>query len=305
MKSASLAIAVGFAFSLASVTACTVGSGDADPTDPEADIEGEQDDSVVDPLAASTKGDPGVNSKYCKASDYNCRFRYDDSRITAPDGGQLWAVTPGASVRDGKGDPMYVQAGTQLKFNYGQIRTLAGKAHALAMSTSNGSSGWYPVDHIVQEQAFRARVGNVDAKDPQLGKLACYEVRNVDFPASYTEKKVVKNSQSTNEKIGDYMPLLRKDGKRSANLVFSVPGFGLGGATTDHFPAGTKFQRVKVTTTAGNPSITIPLYVKDGNGDYLKHSGDATFLYGYVVGNGVKRFGWMAQESVASSNGCP
>ena len=28
------------------------------------------------------------------------------------------------------------------------------------------------------------------------------------------------------------------------------------------------------------------------------------FLYGYIVGNGVKRFGWMAQDAVTPSSGC-
>jgi hypothetical protein len=29
------------------------------------------------------------------------------------------------------------------------------------------------------------------------------------------------------------------------------------------------------------------------------------FLYGYIVGNGVKRFGWMAQDALLVSTGCP
>ena len=294
---------------LVTLASCTVGDEDAyDPDDPDADVEGEQDSSPSsesDSLSASNKGSPGVNSNWCKASEYNCRFRYDDSRITAPDGTQVWDVVPGASVRDGNGDVLYKQAGTRLKFNYGQTRTLAGKAHALAMSTSNGSAGWYPIDHIVREQTFRNRVGNVDAKNPGLGKMACYKIRNSDPSTALAEKKVVHDSESTNEKLGDYLPLKRTNGKRSANLVFSVPGFGLGGATADHYPAGTKFQRVKVTSYAGNPSITIPLWVKNGNGDYKKQSGEATFIYGYIVGNGVKRFGWMAMEALTTADNCP
>ena len=93
---------------------------------------------------------------------------------------------------------------------------------------------------------------------------------------------------------------MRANGQRSANLVFSVPGFALGGATTDHFPAGTAFHRVSVPTDSGRPSISIPLYVKDGNGAYTKKAGTMRFLYGYVVSSsdGVKRFGWMAQDAL-------
>jgi hypothetical protein len=92
---------------------------------------------------------------------------------------------------------------------------------------------------------------------------------------------------------------------RSANLVFSVPGFGLGGATTDHFIAGTKFQRVEVPTSEGRPSITIPLWVKGTNGRYTKQSGELRFFYGYIrAADGVKRFGWMAEEALQVSSGC-
>jgi hypothetical protein len=122
-------------------------------------------------------------------------------------------------------------------------------------------------------------------------------------------KKVVYDSQvgeNGHERAGDYLPLLRNNGARSVNLIFMVPGFGLGGATTDHFPAGTKFQRVDVPTSSGRPSISIPLWVKDGNGRYRKQSGTMRFLYGYVrAGDGVRRFGWMAQDALQVSTGCP
>jgi hypothetical protein len=29
------------------------------------------------------------------------------------------------------------------------------------------------------------------------------------------------------------------------------------------------------------------------------------FFYGYIVGNGVRRFGWMAEDALAVSSGCP
>jgi hypothetical protein len=99
---------------------------------------------------------------------------------------------------------------------------------------------------------------------------------------------------------------VRANGERSANLVFSVPGFGLGGATSDHFRAGTKFQRVGVTTKAGPPSISIGLWVANSEGRYIVRSGSMRFIYGYIVGDGgVKRFGWMAMDALKVSGGCP
>ena len=81
---------------------------------------------------------------------------------------------------------------------------------------------------------------------------------------------------------------------------------GLGGVAVDHFPAGTKFQRLDVPTDSGVPSIDIPLYVQDSEGRYRKQSGTMKFLYGYVVATaGTRRTGWMAYDALSSTRGCP
>jgi len=267
------------------------------------------DEDLVDTSAAisafATK--PGVNSDACTASPYNCRFRAGDSRVTNAAGGETWAIAPGASVRDGDGNVLAVESGTTLTFNFGQTRSIAGKAHALALTTSNSSAGWYPFDHIVSEASFRDHVGNVDAKDTGEARMACYAIRN-SHDEALAVKKVVYNSKENpdgHERAGDYLPLPRANGRRSANLIFSVPGFGLGGATTDHFPAGAKFRRIDVPTSSGHPSISIPLWVQDGAGHYTKRSGSMRFVYGFVVGDGAKRFGWMALDALEPSTGCP
>lgn len=249
---------------------------------------------------------PGVNGEYCTASPFNCRFREPgvSQRVTTAGGEESWGVEPGASLRDGNGDVLITMTRTRLTFNYGQTRALAGKAHALALSTNNGSSGWYPIDRILGETSFRARVGEINAKDPRRGEMACYAIRSSHDP-SRELRKVVFDSRAEHERAGDYMALPRANGRRSANLIFMVPGFGLGGASTDHFPAGTKFRRVEVPTSTGRPSITIPLWVADSEGRYRKQQGTMRFLYGYIVGNGDKRFGWMAEDALVVSSGCP
>jgi hypothetical protein len=220
-------------------------------------------------------------------------------------GDDSWGVAPGASVRDGNGNVLLAgSTRTRKTFNYGHTRALAGKAHALALSTDNGSAGWYPIDHILGETSFRARMGEVNARDPRRGRMACYEIRN-SHDAMRELRKVVYDSRTSHERAGDYMALPRANGRRSANLIFMVPGFGLGGATTDHFPAGTRFRRVSVPTDSGRPSITIPLWSRNGNGRYIVRDGSMRFLYGFIKGNGVKRFGWMAEDAVRVSTGCP
>ncbi len=262
------------------------------------------DGEEVDDLSGELTS--GVNGTKCVASPYNCGFRATGgARVLTADGDDSWAVEGGASVRDGNGTALVTQGATKLKFNYGQTRHLAGKTHFLAMATDNGSAAWFPADHVVHEQSLRDKIGNVDAKDPHQGKMSCYEIRST-YDASIELKKVVYDSDSSHERAGDYLPLKRNNGKVSANLVFSVPGFSLGGAVTDHFPAGTKFQRVVVPTTSGRPSIDIPLWVDAGNGHYTKRSGSMKFVYGYIVSksDGAKRFGWMAYDAIKPSNGC-
>lgn len=266
------------------------------------------DNDFVDPdVTVVAAGAAGVNGAQCVASPFNCRFHDGSSRVQNAAGGESWAVTPGASVRDGNGNVLYTQAGDRMTFNFGQTRSLAGTAHALALTTSNRSAGWYPYDHIVSEQSFRDHVGNVDAKDPGLGEMGCYEIRN-SHDTNLELKKVVHDSKvgpDGHERAGDYLPLVRANGQRSANLVFSVPGFALGGATSDHFPAGSKFRRVDVPTRTGLPSISIPLWVANSEGRYIVRSGAMRFIYGYLVGDGVKRFGWMALDALDVSTGCP
>ncbi len=285
------------------VGACMTGDGTITDQD-----EDSSDEDVVDPAGVLAAPAPGVNGHVCAASPYNCRFRDGSSRVTNAAGDDTWAIVPGASVRNGNGSALVVETAAHMTFNYGQTRLLAGKAHALALTTSNGSAGWYPIDHIVSETSFRAHMGEVNAKDPQQGKMGCYQIRDSHDPVLEL-KKVVYDSQvgeAGHERAGDYLPLLRANGTRSANLCFSVPGFGLGGATTDHFPAGTKFQRVDVPTSTGRPSIAIPLWVKDASGAYKQQSGTMRFIYGYVRAlDGSHRFGWMAKDALQVSSGCP
>jgi len=222
-----------------------------------------------------------------------------------PHDGDSWGIVSGDAIRDGNGTVVGIERGSRLKFNYGQTRTFAGRLHAFAMSTSNGSAGWYPVDDILGHASFENKVGHVSARGAGLAKLGCYRIRDTSDPALEL-KKVVYDTTASHERAGDYLPLVRTNGGRSANLCFNVPGLALGGAAVDHFPAGTAFQRLKVPTASGRPSIDIPLWVKDGAGRYRKRSGSLKFIYGYVIAaTGTKRVGWMAYPALQVSSGCP
>ena len=174
-----------------------------------------------------------------------------------------------------------------------------------AVSTSNSSAGWMPLTSILGKESFAQKLGKVSALGAGLAKLGCYQIKSSHDP-TLELKKVVYDSKVTHERAGDYLPLVRANGKRSANLTFNVPGFALGGVAVDHFPAGTKFQRLEVPTTKGPASIDIPLWVKDDQGRYRKQSGTMKFIYGYIIAaTGTKRNGWMAHDALTVSDGCP
>ena len=276
--------------------ACVASSGD--------DTEGE---SERDTESLS----PGVNGGACTKSPYNCKLRVSGgNRVETndPKDQNEWHLTLGVPVRNGNGDVVATNDKASTTFNFGQLRDFDGVTYAFAVTTSNGSAGWMPLSSIAGHDSFAAKVSHVSAHAAGLSKLGCYEIRN-GHDASIELKKVVKDSQmgpDGHERAGDYQALPRKNGQRSANLTFNVPGFGLGGVAIDHFPAGVRFQRLDVPTSTGAPSIDVPLWVQDSAGRYLKHSGDMKFVYGYVVAKtGDKRVGWMAYDALQVSSGCP
>jgi hypothetical protein len=266
------------------------------PADPEVD-ETEDTESGEEGLSA------GKNGAACTASPYNCKLRKNGGNMVENAQGGLWAIDDGMMV-DGNGDPMAPCTFDHLRFNYGQTRHMNGKTYVYARSCSNGSSGWFPIDNVKSESILRERVGEVNAKDTGQKRLGCYRIKSSHDPA-LVEKKVVYDSNDDNERAGDYLPLVRNNGKRYANLAFNVPGLGLGGPAVDIFPSGTHFQRVDVPTDSGAPSIDIPLYVKDSAGRFRKKSGTMKFIYGYVMTKpGHKRFGWMTTEALVADSGC-
>ncbi len=270
-----------------------------DPDDPYFD---EQEGELEDRLFFK-----GVNGDACEESPYNCKLRvFGGNRVATndPSDNDAWALNTNVPVRDGNGAVMITSTRTSSTFNYGQSRTFAGNTYVFAVSTTNGSAGWMPLSSIKGADSFAAKVGHVSALGAGLAKLGCYSVKN-SHDAALELKKVVYDSQVTHERAGDYLPLLRANGKRSVNLTFNVPGFALGGVAIDHFPAGTRFQRLEVPTNKGAPSIDIPLWVADAEGRYRKQSGTMKFLYGYVIAStGTRRNGWMAYDALQVSSGC-
>lgn len=268
------------------------------PGDPEIE-EADEAETEADALTA------GVNGGACLKSPYNCKLRVTGGNRVENAQGGLWGVEDG-NVVDGNGDIMGFSTWDHLRFNYGQTRHINGRTYAFAMATNQGSSGWFPLDAVKSEDILRDRIGEVNAKGAGLAKMGCYAVKDSDAPASRAALKVVYDTESDNERVGDYLALVRNNGGRYINLAFNVPGFGLGGVAVDIYPAGTKLQRLDVPTDSGAPSIDIPVWKKDSAGRYRKKAGEMKFIYGYVIAkDGTRRNGWMAYEAVKVSSGCP
>jgi len=281
------------ALAAALFTGCIAQAGDED------DLDDDEATEVTQVTEDALK--PGKNGKACILSPYNCKLRVNGGNAVDNSQDGLWAVHD-ATMVDGNGDPMGINTRDHLRFNYGQTRHLGNHTYVFARSSTLGSAGWFPIDEVYGESSLRKKVGEVNAKDTGGERMGCYKVRS-SHDAAKGVKKVVFDSKSDEEEANDYMSVPRKNGTRYANLAFSVPGFSLGAPAVDIFPAGTRFRRIDVPTDNGIPSITIPLWVKDGNGDYRKASGTMKFVYGYVkTAPGAKRFGWMALDALVATD---
>ena len=304
---------------LTTFVGCAADTGDED------DGSDEEATEAVDSEISSLR--PGVNSKGCKRSAYNCSLNpgAGTQRVRRADGKETWGVEtarlvargyidpatakPAVPVHDGNGERMGFSSKTSFTLNFGQTRRMNDVTYVYGLSTGIGSAGWIPIDVFLHEGSLRDKVGEVNARGGDLKDMACYEVRTT-FDKSLESYKVVKGAKE-NESMepDDYLPTKRANGKIYMNLAFNVPGDALGGPSVDIFPAGTKFQRLDVPTWEGSaPSIDAKLWKRRaGTKTYDVDSGKTMkFLYGYVKSKtGSVRYGWMAADGLTPSKGCP
>lgn len=256
----------------------------------------------------------GINGSSCKRSAYNCSLHPGNQRVETPGGRNEWGINSnylasnkGVPVVDGNGNLMGLSPKTDFTFNYGQTRVMNGKKYGYAMSTGLGSSGWVEIDAIGASSSFEKQVGNMDAKGDNLPKLGCYAIANT-YDQTLNSYFVVKGAKPGGAEANDYLPQIRSNGKVYGTLSFNAPGDALGGANTDIFPAGTKFQRVDVPTWEAKalPSLDVQLYKatrKDAAA--TTEAGTMKFIYGYIrAASGEVRYGWAALDGLVVSDKC-
>ncbi|WP_394849338.1 hypothetical protein LZC95_18060 [Pendulispora brunnea] len=259
----------------------------------------------------------GKNGSTCIYSAYNCQLRADAGEDIVRTAGRDddWGIDSGAVIRDGNGDVLALVAVPdaggvpRVPFQYGQRRELPDAGmHALAAKTSNDSPGWIALSDILGLNSFKDRMGPiVIAQSEGLARMACYRILDRTEP-DLEGAKFVYDAADKDPSGADYLPAVRANGKRSASLAFNVPGSMMRGTIIDHFPSGTRFQRLNIASTFGGQHVDAPLWIKDAEGRYRTlHDRQALpFVYGYVLTSaGERRTGWMAYAALGPVNNQP
>lgn len=234
------------------------------------------------------------SSCYPTGNPYNCRPPApagEAPRVVNPATGTIdWPIAPGTAMYDGLGNPRGVVTDPSVKINYGIRKLLRGNTlvYAWAASLDTGSaSGWVPEAALVHANLLQGKMPTLVLPNPGGGEYATRWIVTGGDPARYGELKVTKNYDEGGRKATDY--LLRPG--NVVNIVYNVPGRGLGGFSVDTVPAGVIFRRAR-----GVSQLQAPLYQPDGSSavDALH------FVYGYIEDGDQRRYGWMAKEALVN-----
>ena len=275
-----------------------------------------------------------ADGRKCVGSELNGKVAGEKrpNRVTNPkpliaDRPLDWEIKEGAPVVDGSGaiigtasDPATADGGRRVhtaKFNYGMTKVIGGKlfvyafvirikpdekarANMLPDSIKKGAintSAWLPLDAVVEKEALLERIGVGEGKLPRLplggtkfrisgGNPNLYQTNTGD------ELSIIEDVEF-GAHPGDY--LRRPSG--TVNILYSVPGFNLGGQALDSFmiSSGAIFRPVK-----GAKTFTMPTYYPPKHPLKGKMSDKTeTFIYGAVeTPNSETIYGWIAREAL-------
>ena len=239
-----------------------------------------------------------------------------------------WEVQEGTEIFDGAGVlmgtvPPQTQTGggkkvPSSKFNFGMSKIFGGRmclyAFAVEITPSPeirtlinpsdlskagtvGTSAWLPLDRVVQKEALLERIGLGKVKLPRLPlQEKGYRITGGDpnrYMTEFGELRIVKDPDAA--PVPSHY-LKRPSG--TVNIIYSVPGFGLGGQGLDSFliTDGIVFHPAK-----GAKVFTQPTYFPGKHSKRGKVSGKTmTFIYGAAEVKGVEPvYGWIAREALA------
>ncbi len=264
-----------------------------------------------------------------RASDPQERIHVESNRVINPrpvSGNNLeWELIEGAQAYDGNGVPMGTIATKRTTsgkraplsmFNFGMSKVLHDKicvyafgvtiepspevlkvADASTKKSGNMStSAWIPLEQIVDKGELLDRIGLGKVRLPRMPlNNTAYTVTGGDPEAYMTDSGELAIVKALDGPVPSHY-LRRPTG--TVNLLYSVPGYGLGGQSLDSFLVsdGAVFRQAK-----GAKVFVQPTY-------YPKHHPKAgkvspktmTFLYGAVeVKGSAPVYGWIAKEALS------
>ena len=278
-----------------------------------------------------------ADGRKCVGSELNGKVAGEKraNRVTNPkppirDRPLEWEIKEGAPVVDGTGaiigtasDPATADDGRRVhtaKFNYGMTKVINGKlfvyafvirikpdpharANMAADSIRSGginTSAWLPLDAVVEKETLLEHIGVGEGKLPRL-PLGSTKFKitggNPDIYRTNTgeELSIIENVDF-GAHPGDY--LRRPSG--TVNILYSVPGFNLGGQSLDSFMinSGAVFRPVKGARTFTMPTYYPPQHPLKGK----MSDKTETFVYGAVeTPNSETVYGWIAREALGET----
>jgi hypothetical protein len=241
------------------------------------------------------------------------------------DNNREWELQAGAEAYDGAGVlmgtlvPKRTTSGKKAPlsmFNFGMSKVLRDQicvyAYAVTIEPSPelqkvadaptrksgnmSTSAWIPLEHVVAKDEFLDRIGLGKAPLPRLPlNPTGYAITGGDPQSYMTESGELAIVKALDGPVPSHY-LRRPTG--TVNLMYSVPGFGLGGQSLDSFLVsdGAIFHQAK-----GAKVFVQPTYFPKQHPNAGKVSPKTmTFLYGAVeVKGGDPVYGWIAKEALA------
>jgi hypothetical protein len=244
--------------------------------------------------------------------------RIINPNVLTPNKSVVWDVQTNTEVVDGAGVRLGTVAGTGAKFNYGMSKLIHGQLYLYCFATDIvpdptvvgrmdqtqfthgviGTSAWLRADDVVEKDTLMERFGVGRGTLPSLPlESRRYRITGGDpnlYQTAYGELAIVKQA---NGPVPSHY-LRRPTG--TINVLYSVPGFGLGGQGLDSFliSDGLTFR-----AAVGVREFVQPTYypLRHPQAKQLAPKTMA-FIYGAVAApNCEPVFGWVAKEALVEA----
>jgi len=264
-----------------------------------------------------------------RASDPDERKNTRSNRIInphplSPEHTLEWPVQPDTEIYDGAGvllgtvapDPKVTDRNTPTsKFNFGMSKVLSGRFCLYAFSVlikptpdllksidpkelASGTlrtSAWLPVDRVIDKETLLDRANPGKVKLPRLPlEDRRFRITGGDPAAYMTPHGELAIVKAINGPVPSHY--LRRP-TNTINVIYSVPGFGLGGQGLDSFLLT---DTLTFRPAKGAKQFVQPTYYPKGDpkaGQVAPKT--MTFLYGAVELKGQEPvYGWVAQEAL-------